>query len=98
LDVRARLQRLGDAGHPQRGSGLDAVVFGGIRKGQGQDTEIDEVLPMDAREALGDDDLQAEITGLGTRRLTPSEGRTSPLSAPAPIVTGTTFIFVGHPY
>jgi hypothetical protein len=40
---------------------VDPIVVGGIREGQRQDAEVDQVLPVDPREALGDHHAQGEI-------------------------------------
>src|ERR1700730_10464518 len=41
---------------------LDPVVIAGMREGERQTPEVDQVLPMDAGKALGDHHLEAEIT------------------------------------
>ena len=71
IELTAGLQGPGDAGQPDRVSDVQAVVVRRIGEGQRQHSEVDEVLPVDAREALGDHHLQTEITW-GSGRVLPA--------------------------
>lgn len=48
---------------------IDAIVVIRTRELEGEDSEVDEVLPVDARKTLGDDGPQAEVPGNDCRVL-----------------------------
>ena len=60
-DLRAVLQLVVQAGERERVALVDRVVVGLVGELQGEDPEVGEVLPVDAREGLGDHHPQAEV-------------------------------------
>src|SRR2546430_7321693 len=61
-DLVAALNGLSYIGQAQDIPWRDPVPVVRIGKGQGKDAEIDQILPVNAREALGDDGFDPEIT------------------------------------
>jgi hypothetical protein len=51
-----------NAFHPNEITLSNAIVIGDIHEGKSQNTEIHEVLPVNPRHALGDDQLYAKIS------------------------------------
>jgi hypothetical protein len=57
----AGFQRLDNPSHAQHGARHNAGVIARIHECQRWNAEVEQVLPVYAREALGDDDLEAQI-------------------------------------
>ena len=66
----AGLDLLAKVGRAQDVALADLVVLGGVLQGQRDDAEVDQVLPVDAGEAPGDDRAEAQVARRGWRRRT----------------------------